>query len=92
MPRLHSSINISNKEYWLSPERRDSTVTFIALSLLWIGCAVAMLLLVVNHFVCQLNINNEKTLALPMIPTLMAFFGMIAFIIGRMILKFRRRV
>ncbi|MEK7670696.1 MAG: hypothetical protein AAB344_00555 [Bacteroidota bacterium] len=74
----------------MSPERRDDTLAFVASSMVLIECAVVILLLVINYFVCRFNIENEKELALPMIPTLVVFLGVLALIIGRMIVKFRK--
>jgi uncharacterized membrane protein len=90
LPQLQDSMNISNKQYWLAPERRDQTMAFISSNMLWIACAVVVLLLVINYFIFQLNIDGEKVLALPMIPTLVAFFAVIGTIITRMILRFRK--
>jgi bacteriorhodopsin len=83
-------MNISNKQYWLAPERRDQTMAFIGSNMLWIACAVLVLLMVINYFVFRMNIDGAKTLTLPMIPTLAAFFAVIGTIIARMILRFRK--
>ncbi len=90
LPYIQDSINVSNKEYWLASGRRDETIAFIAANMLWISCIAAMLFLVIDYFVCRLNINKEERLALPMIPTLVAFSAVIGTIITRMILKFRQ--
>jgi uncharacterized membrane protein len=90
LPHLQDSMNISNKQYWLAPERRDQTMAFISSNMLWIACAVLVLLLVINYFVFRMNIDSTKTLALPMIPTLVIFFAAIGTIIARMILRFRK--
>lgn len=90
LPRIQDSINISNKDYWLAPERRDDTMGFIASTMLWIACAVVLLLLIINLFVIEMNIEKGATLGLPMIPTLLVFLGAIGILLVRMILKFRK--
>jgi uncharacterized membrane protein len=90
LPHLQDSMNISNKEYWLSPGRRDQTIAFIASHMLWIACAVLVLLIVINYFVFRMNIDGAKELQLPMIPTLATFIAVVGTIITRMILKFRQ--
>jgi uncharacterized membrane protein len=90
LPHLQDSINIANKQYWLAPERRDQTMAFIASSMLWIACAVLVLLIVINYFVLRMNVDGTKVLALPMIPTLVAFLSVIGVVITRMIVRFRK--
>lgn len=90
MPRILDTINVPNRKYRVAPERRDATIAFIVSSLLWICCAVMLFMLALTHFVFRFNIESEKQLALPMIPTLVAFFAVIGTVITRMILKFRR--
>lgn len=90
LPHLQNSMNISNKQYRLAPERRDTTMAFIGSNMLWIACAALVLLIVINYFVFRMNIDGEKELVLPMIPTLVVFFAIIGTIITRMILRFRK--
>lgn len=90
LPHMQDAINIPNKDYWLAPERREETMAFIGSSLLWIACAVVLLLLVINFYVFRMNMEKTPALALPMIPTLLTFLGVIGIIIARAILRFRK--
>ena len=90
LPHLQDSINISNKEYWLAPDRRDQTLAFIGSNMLWIACAVLVLLIVINHFVSRMNIDGATELTLPMMPTLAAFLAIVGIIITRMVLRLRK--
>lgn len=89
LPRMQSGINIPNKEYWLAPERRDETLGLIGASLIWTECAVLALLMVLTHAVCRMNIEGRATLDWPMIPTLGVFLACVAFVMGRMMFRFR---
>ena len=40
----NNKINLSNKEYWLAPERRAETIEYLGMQLGWFGCAVLALL------------------------------------------------
>ncbi len=89
LPHLQNAMNLPNKEYWLAPERRDNTLAFVGASMIWIESLVVALLLVINYFVCRLNIDGNNRLALPMIPTLAVFFGCLSVIVTRMVLRFK---
>ena len=86
---VQDAMNLPNKEYWLAPERRDNTLAFVGASMIWIESLIVALLLVINYFVCRLNIDGDNRLALPMIPTLVVFLGGLSVIITRMVLRFK---
>lgn len=88
--KMPDSINIPNKAYWLAPERQEETYSIIGATIIWVGCAVLALVAVVTYAICIFNIEGGRTLSIPMIPILVGFFGVVAFIVGRMILRFRR--
>ena len=52
-----SLINLPNKDYWLSPPRRDDAVEFIAVSFGWFGCALLALQMFAFSYAVQLNLN-----------------------------------
>jgi uncharacterized membrane protein len=89
LPHMHGSMNIPNKTYWFAPERVNETMALIGSSMMWIACTVLGLLIVLNYYVCRLNVDAERVLALPMLPTLAVFLAVTGIIIVRMILKFR---
>ena len=91
LPHVHNGVNVPNREFWMAPERRATTLALISASLIWIACTVVTLLLVINYFVCRLNIEGEKSLVLPMTPTLLVFLAAIGTIVARMLLQFKHK-
>ncbi|HXF99715.1 MAG TPA: DUF1648 domain-containing protein [Bacteroidota bacterium] len=89
LPKMESAVNIPNRNYWLAPERREETLGLIASTLIWTECTVIALLVVLTYAVCVMNIEQRPSLDLPMIPTLGIFLGVLGFLVGRMILRFR---
>jgi uncharacterized membrane protein len=45
------SINLPNREYWLSPERRDQTLSVVSGQMLWFGAAIQTFSVGVFHLV-----------------------------------------
>ncbi len=89
LPKMESTITIPHASYWLAPERRKETLGLIAATLIWLECAVLALLVVLTYAVCVMNIEQRPSLDVPVIPTLAMFFGALAFLVGRMLLRFR---
>lgn len=49
-PRLVASrpaekINLPHREYWLAPERREDTMSFLRAQMVWFGCGIQFVLL-----------------------------------------------
>ena len=59
--RLPSSlINLPNKEYWLSPERREDTFVIFRKYFEIFGSAILLLVTSVNHLVYIANVNRQN--------------------------------
>ena len=41
----NARINLPNRDYWLAPERRDTTMRYIAAMMGWFGCALLFVLI-----------------------------------------------
>ncbi len=57
-----AKINLPHKEYWLAPERRDSTMDVIGGYMLWFGAATQILLAGVFRLVYQANLSSAPKL------------------------------
>ena len=60
-----SLMNLSNKTYWLSKERRQGTLDFMFCYFLWFASATLLLVLDVSHQVLQVLIGNAHSLPHP---------------------------
>jgi uncharacterized membrane protein len=58
-------INLPNKDYWLSPERRQVTVDFLLRQFLWFGSATLMLLLDIMHQSFRVHLGQAGALEHP---------------------------
>lgn len=52
-----ATVNLPNKQYWLSEERAAQTQEFLAVWFAWFGCVVFLLMLWVFNFVIQWNLH-----------------------------------
>lgn len=50
-------INMPNKDYWLHPSRRESSLRRMEAYVLWISAATSALLMYCNHFAFHANLN-----------------------------------
>lgn len=57
-----SWMNLPHREYWLAPERRESTVDFIGQQMEWFGVATLLLLLLVVQAAIDANLTPETRL------------------------------
>lgn len=55
-------INMPRKDYWLAPERRETTFRYIERQMLLIGCATMVLLLAVFQFSIEANLDGSETI------------------------------
>jgi uncharacterized membrane protein len=61
--RLPASwVNLPHREFWLAPERRESTVDFIGQQMEWYGVATLLLLLLVVQAAIEANLTPEPRL------------------------------
>ena len=56
--RPASQINLPNKEYWLAPERRATTMDFVAAQMRWFACAVLFVILFGGYEAIQANLRE----------------------------------
>ena len=86
-----SMINLPNKEYWLSPERRDETLGYLQMHMMWFGCALLAFLLFVMELAFRANLLNPPRLNLAaFVPALMAFLVFVGISTIRLIVRFSR--
>jgi uncharacterized membrane protein len=60
-----SLINLPNKDYWLSPERKQETVAVLSRQFLWFGSATLLLLLDIFHQSFRVHLGQAQTLEHP---------------------------
>lgn len=65
VPRKISSlsaekINLPNKEYWLSPEHREGTWSFLRVQMAWFGCALLFILLYATSQAINANLPSIR--------------------------------
>ena len=88
-----SLINLPHKDFWLSPERRDSTLAYMRVWTAWLGCALLAFLLFVMELVYRANLQTPPRLNVAaFVPALLAFVAFDTVAILRLILHFSRGV
>ena len=55
-------INLPNREYWLTPERRPAALAALTGNLLWLGCATMAFLIAVMHLTFLVNLGERQGL------------------------------
>ena len=60
-----SMINLPHREYWLSSDRKEETLSFFNVHMSWVGVATMLLLIAVFHLTFLANLNQIKDLNLP---------------------------
>jgi uncharacterized membrane protein len=86
-----SLINVPNKEYWLAPERRETTFAFFNVSFAWFGCAFLAFLLFVNELVFRANLSTPRQLnPTAFVTALFAFLTFVAIWTLRLIIRFSK--
>jgi hypothetical protein len=87
-PRL---INVPNRDYWLAPERIDSTLDYLRDHAVWFAALFAMLLCFVHWEVVQANMRTPARLAAqPFIAGLIAYAVAVLVWIAALVAHFRR--
>jgi uncharacterized membrane protein len=85
-----SFINLPNKDYWLSPERREETIAVLSRQFLWFGSATFLLLLDIFHQSFRVHLGKAKALDHP-IASIAVYVVFTAFWSMALIVKFTRR-
>ena len=85
-----SMINLPNKDYWLSPERRQDTMDTLSRQFLWFGSATLLLLLDIFHQSFKVHLGKAPTLE-HAITTIVAYVAFSTLWSIGLIVKFMRR-
>ncbi len=83
-------INLPNKDYWLAPERRHQTLTFIQAQFLWLGVASLSLSLYIMQLVIQFNLQTVTRLSITIVWVLVAYSVFVLIWLVRFIRKFAK--
>jgi len=87
----NDKINLSNKEYWLAPERRAETIQYVGIQMGWFGCAVLALLLCNLYNTVAANLRPSHTFdSGSFYIALGAFFAFLVFWLVRLLTHFAR--
>ncbi len=71
-----STINLPNKDFWLTPERREETFAFLRTQIAWLGCVLLAFLLFVMELVFRANLHTPPQLnTAAFVPALLAFLA-----------------
>jgi uncharacterized membrane protein len=81
-------INLPNKEYWMAPERRASTLAYFESFFAWYGCAFLLLLVFVMGL--ALRANLEPSPRLPTGPTVATLGVFVLFNVAAIVAMYRR--
>lgn len=84
-------INLPNKQQWLSPELRDSTLDYMSSWFAWFGCGLLLLLILVFNYAVEWNLHPDHAPDPNRLWLYLAGFGMFAAIcMVRFAAKFSR--
>ena len=83
-------INLLNKDYWLSPERRQETIDVLSRQFLWFGSATLLLLLDIFHQSFRVHLGKAQALDHPWISIVAYVVFTTLWSIG-LIVKFARK-
>ena len=85
-------VNIPNRDYWLSPERRHETVAFLSNQVVWIEAITLAFLIAIAQLVFKENLGDAPPrLSGDFWYVLAAFVGATVWFTVRIILRFRTR-
>ena len=64
MPKLPGTlVSLPNKEYWLAPERKEETYSYLSTQLTWFGCASLAFLIGCMHLCIEANVTGVNNIA-----------------------------
>ena len=81
-------LNLPNKDYWLSPERREATFAYFKQFFAWYGCAVLALEVFAMSLAMRANLNPPPMLPTAPIISALAAFSLIS--MGAVVAMYRR--
>jgi uncharacterized membrane protein len=86
-----SLINLPNKEFWLSPERREETFGYLQMHMAWFGCALLAFLLFVMELVFRANLQRPVRMnSAAFVAALVAFLVFSGASTVRLVVRFAR--
>ena len=93
LPRLSpKSINLPNREYWLDPARRDTTLRYIEAHACWLGSLMTVFIAAIHLLLIEANATQPPRLPGALFATLLAaFLAALALWMVTLIMHFRRR-
>jgi len=87
-----SLINLPNKEFWLSPERRAESLGYLQMHMAWFGCALLAFLLFVMDLVYQANLQSPPRLnSAAFVPGLVVFLLFVTISTVLLVTRFARK-
>jgi hypothetical protein len=87
-----SLINLPNKEFWLGPERREETLSYIRTWSAWFGCGLLAFLLFVMELAFRANLQTTPRFNnAAFVPALLTFVAFDTIALIWLILHFSRR-
>lgn len=91
IPKLPNSIiNLPNKNYWLSPERREESLQVFTRFIYWFGSLTLGFLTLISQEVIITNMRIRTTISSNIWIYLLVFLTIVAFISIKMILHFNK--
>jgi uncharacterized membrane protein len=86
-----SLINLPNKQFWLDPQRREQTMSYLRAQFAWFGCALLAFLLFVMELAFRANLQTPPHLdSSAFVPALLVFLASTGIWSMRLILHFTR--
>lgn len=85
----NSLYNLPNKEYWLTPERRDETLDDMNLFLLRTGIITMLLMAAMFHLSCEVAIKVRDDISPEFIWIMMVYLVVLFIMLGMMLYKYR---
>jgi uncharacterized membrane protein len=75
LPRLMpGAINLPNRDYWLAPANRESTLAYLGAHAGWLGCLLVVFMVAIHFLLIGANATQPPQLPLRPFLTLMAAF------------------
>ena len=88
-----SLINLPNKNFWLAPDRREESMSYLQMHMAWFACALLAFLLYVMQLVFRANLQHPPHLDNPsFIAALVAFLGFTVVSTIRLITHFAKPI
>lgn len=82
------AINLPQREYWLSPERRGEATRYIARHMAWLACLVTVLFLALNWLMVEANRESPPSFSNAVGLTLIVFVGLVTLWTGLLLKHF----